>query len=133
MYCTKCGQQLEEGAPSCLRCGQSTYQGPPPIAQPVMVTSDDGLASLIPYRNGAALAAYYLGIFSFIPVLGLLLGVPAFILGIKGLRVAGRNPMAKGKVHAWVGIITGGLFSLLWLAMLVVMVVALIATQRQPR
>jgi len=65
------------------------------------------LSSVIPYRNPMALVAYYLGIFSLIPTLGLLLAVPAIILGVLGLGRSRRNAQAKGKTHAWVGIATG--------------------------
>ena len=41
---------------------------------------------MIPYKNVPALIAYYLGIFSFIPLFGL----AAFILGIMGLRLRAR-------------------------------------------
>ncbi|KPK83568.1 MAG: hypothetical protein AMJ81_07950 [Phycisphaerae bacterium SM23_33] len=64
---------------------------------------------MIPYKNVPALVGYYLGIFSLIPCLGVLLGIAAVVLGILGLRKAGRQPEVKGKVHAWVGIVIGGL------------------------
>jgi hypothetical protein len=79
---------------------------------------------MIPTKNGPALAAYYLGIFSVIPFLGIPMGIIALILGIKGLRRAREHPEAKGKVHAWVGIIAGGLFALLYLALTGLMVVS---------
>src|SRR5438552_2413828 len=63
------------------------------------------LAALIPYKNPKALASYYIGIFSLFPVLGLLLGPLAFVLGVMGLRTAGANPSAKGAAHAVVGIV----------------------------
>ncbi len=79
---------------------------PPPIPP----AGDGGvLSKIVPYRNGQALAAYYLAIFSLIPCVGLLLGLAGFILGILGLRAAGRNPAIGGKVHAWIGIVLGGL------------------------
>ena len=61
----------------------------------------------IPYRNAAALTAYYLGIFSLL--LGFFLGIPAIVLGIMGLSKANREPRARGKAHAWTGIILGTL------------------------
>ena len=70
------------------------------------------VSRMIPYRNVPALIAYYLGIFSLIPCVGLPLGIAALILGIIGLKRAGQNPQAKGKVHAWIGIILGGLCAL---------------------
>jgi hypothetical protein len=73
------------------------------------------LGGLIP-RNGQALAAYYCGVFSLIPGLGAILGPLAVIFGVRGLRTANREPQRKGKVHAWVGIVAGGLFGLVNLA-----------------
>ena len=58
--------------------------------------------------------AYYLGVGSIIPCVGLVLAIPALILGIKGVKFAKEHPEAKGTVHAWVGVIMGGLFTLLW-------------------
>lgn len=63
---------------------------------------------LIPYRNGAALAAYYLAVFSLIPAAGIVLGALAFVLGIIGVKACKRRPEIHGAVHAWIGIIGGG-------------------------
>jgi len=59
-----------------------------------------------------ALVGYYLAVFSLIPCAGFILGLAALILGIIGLRLAKKQPTAKGKAHAWVGIILGGLIFL---------------------
>ncbi len=83
-----------------------------------------GVSSLIPFRNVPALAAYYLGVFSLIPIIGGFLGIAAFIFGIIGLRRAHEHPEAKGKVHAWIGIIAGALFALTWLALSISVLVA---------
>jgi hypothetical protein len=72
----------------------------------------DAVSTIIPYRNGMALAAYYLGVFSLIPCLGLLLGPAGLIFGILGLRYVKKNPTAKGTGHAIAGIIMGGLATL---------------------
>ena len=87
-----------------------TPGGPPPPQQ----TEGDATGGIIPYKNPAALVAYYLGLFSLLPCFGLLLAIPAFILGIIGLRNRNKNPAIKGSVHAWIGIIMGGLFTLIW-------------------
>ena len=94
-------QQLPEFAGSSV---------PPPIAGPPPA-ADSGLNTLIPYRNGLALAAYYCGIFSLIPCLGLVLGVVALVLGVMGWRRYRAQPACGGSVHAWVGIVLGGLCS----------------------
>jgi hypothetical protein len=80
----------------------------PPI-QPTAPPSADAISTLIPYRNASALIAYYLGVFSLIPCVGFFLGIAAIILGIIGLKQAGKHPETKGKVHAWTGIILGAL------------------------
>ena len=54
---------------------------PPPIPQ-----TGDATGGLIPYKNPQALTAYYLGIFGLFPAIGLLLAIPAVILGILGLK-----------------------------------------------
>ena len=87
---------------------------------PQPMATGDATGGVIPYKNPAALIAYYCGIFSIIPCLGLLLGIPAVILGIIGLVQRRRNPVIKGAVHAWIGIIVGGLMSLLWIIVIAV-------------
>src|SRR5262249_41662856 len=66
---------------------------------------DGGVSTLIPYKNGMALAAYYCGIFGLIPVVGLLLGPLAMLFGMLGLRKALQMPQSKGTGHAIAGII----------------------------
>ena len=84
----------------------------------------DGTGGIIPFKNPKALIAYYLGIFAFIPVLGIPLGLAAFVLGILGLRDRKRNPIIKGSVHAWIGIVVGGGFALLYTGLIVLGIVA---------
>jgi len=83
--------------------------------------TEDTLGKVIPFKNPKALWAYYLGIFSFIPGLGILLGLTAMVLGIQGLLFANKNPGVRGHVHAWVGIALGGFFGLGYLAVLIVL------------
>jgi len=106
---------------------------PGPIAAvvPPLATGNETVAAIIPYRNPQALVAYYLGLFSILPVLGFFMGVTAFILGIRGLLFASRNPQAKGKVHAWVGIICGGIFGLVNLLIIVAMFIGFAAARHQ--
>ena len=90
---------------------------------PTMDTEGDGTGGLIPYKNPAALISYYLGLFSLLPIIGFFLAVPALVLGIVGLRHRAQNPVIKGAVHAWIGILGGGFFTLLWGGTLVMLVV----------
>ncbi|EDY19556.1 hypothetical protein CfE428DRAFT_2732 [Chthoniobacter flavus Ellin428] len=82
--------------------GGSVPPPPPPIPQ-----TGDSTGGLIPYKNPQALVAYYLGIFGLCPFIGPLLAIPAIILGILGLKKRKLNPIIKGAVHAWIGIILG--------------------------
>lgn len=50
-----------------------------------------------------------------IPFFGIFFGIAAFVLGLKGLQFAKKHPESKGKVHAWIGIIAGGLFGTAYL------------------
>jgi hypothetical protein len=73
---------------------------PPPATPPPVPVQGDATGGIIPYKNAPALIAYYLGIFGLIPLIGLLLAIPAFILGIIGLRKRAETPAVKGAVHA---------------------------------
>ena len=87
-------------------------------------TEGDATGGVIPYKNAPALLAYYLGIFSLLPCIGLFLAIPALIFGIIGLRQRAKNPAIKGSVHAWIGIVLGGIFTLVWGGLLTISLVA---------
>lgn len=89
----------------------------------------DATGGLIPYKNPHALAAYYLSIFGLFPLIGLLLAIPAFILGIMGLKKRKQNPVIKGSVHAWIGIVLGGL-SIMYNGLLAIGLVIALLTRR---
>ncbi|MBM4128248.1 MAG: hypothetical protein FJ247_13085 [Nitrospira sp.] len=82
---------------------------PPPVMQtsPPPPVQGDSTRGLIPYKNSNALAAYYLGIFGLIPVLGLVMAIVAIGFGVSGLKKWKQNPIIAGSVHAWIGIILG--------------------------
>ena len=104
---------------------EPNQQQDPQVQQPPghPVEQGDATGGIIPYKNGPALMAYYLGIFSLIPCIGLVLAIPAFVLGIMGLRKRNQNPAVKGTCHAWIGIIMGGLFTLIWGGTLVFVII----------
>ena len=99
---------------------------PPHHSTQAPLNLDDGpIAQIIPTKNIHALIAYYLGVFSLIPCFALLLGPAAAITGILGLRAIGRQPGLPGRVHAWIGIVLGGLTFLLNVVGITVFVLSL--------
>lgn len=100
---------------------------PVTVAALLQSSASDGTGGLIPYKNGAALTSYYLSVASLIPVIGILTGIPAVFLGIKGLRKVKAEPWVKGGVHAWVGIILGGGMALLWIGILSAITISIVA------
>ena len=70
---------------------------------------DGGFNTLIPYKNPKALIAYYLGVFSLIPFIGVLLAIASITLGVLGLKYRKTHTKAGGTGHAWAGIILGSL------------------------
>ena len=103
-------------------------QGGPPRRAPAR-GEGDSTGGVIPYKNPPALIAYYLGLFSLLPFIGLLLAIPAFILGILGLKKRAKNPAVKGSIHAWIGIVMGGLMTLIWGVLLAALIFAAAANQ----
>lgn len=88
----------------------------PPITPPWPSPApppDDGVATLIPYRNPHALIGYYTSIGSLLPLLGAIAGPVAIVLGIIGLQKRKADPRKKGSVHAWIAIILGSIGTLI--------------------
>ena len=96
---------------------KNPYASPQPTKMPGYAPpssgSESAMETLIPSRNGPALLAYYLGLFSLFPCLGFPLGIVAVYYGVKGLQRVRENPEVRGGVHAWVGLVCGGLFGFL--------------------
>jgi hypothetical protein len=107
-----CGKQIAAAARKCRYCGE-VFEAPEAAEAP----EGDATGGVIPYKNVPALIGYYLGVFSIIPCFPI--GLAAFVLGIMGLKKAKQNPEVKGKVHAWIGILAGGFFGLIWLGLTV--------------
>ena len=120
-YCAHCGAPNEARLTQCPQCGRSLLAAwppppggyAPPQAYPPPQTTIGGFGGMIPDKNPSALTAYYLGIFSIIPCLGLPMGLAALVLGLRGLDLVKEHPEVRGRTHALVGIIVGGLFGLL--------------------
>ena len=93
-------------------------------ASPPVIGRGGSVNAIIPYKNPRALIAYYCGVFAVLPVIGILFGFIGLVLGISGLRFRRRKREAGGAIHAWIGILVGGFFALLWLALVCGVIVA---------
>ena len=115
--CPVCGEQIAAAARKCRFCGELFDEPADAGDEP----AGDGTGGLIPYKNVPALIGYYCGVFSIIPCF--CIGLAGLVLGILGLRKVARHPEVKGTVHAWIGILAGGFFGLLWLGLTILGVV----------
>jgi hypothetical protein len=120
--CSKCGNQNADHVTNCVICST-------PLLDTPFAAQGDATGGVIPYKNPQALIAYYLGIASGLPIIGLPLGIAAFVLGILGLRARQRNPVIKGSIHAGIGIGCGCVFSIFW-TLVIVGIIAGIANAR---
>lgn len=152
MLCPACGEDFaEERCPNCAGKQSAQPHGISPqdaatenpfAADPVPANAGevtasgesqgDGTGGVIPYKNPRALIAYYLGILSGLPLIGLPFGIAAVVLGIQGLRAKRRNPIVKGSVHAGIGIGCGLVFTLFWTAVLVMLIYAAMESRTAP-
>ncbi|WP_038161491.1 GYF domain-containing protein [Verrucomicrobium sp. BvORR106] len=106
-------------------------QTPVTVGSLLQAAQGDHTGGVIPYKNPQALTAYYLAVASLIPCIGILTGIPALVLGIKGLKRAKREPWIRGKAHAWIGIIVGGGLALVWIVALGFFVIAMALNRPQ--
>ncbi|MCH8880746.1 MAG: hypothetical protein IID34_12810 [Planctomycetes bacterium] len=126
--CSDCGRPLEPADAFCRSCGHAVSAPPTVpgvISRGAAAEGGDATGGLIPYKNVPALMAYYCGVFSIIPFFPI--GIAAFVLGIIGLKRRKRNPVIRGAAHAWIGIIIGGLFGLIWTALTGAIIIAVLA------
>jgi hypothetical protein len=132
--CPACAEQIAAGLDECPFCGEPlTAAARRPRRQSTAATEGDGTGGLIPYKNAPALIAYYCGVFSLLACIPIFLPIPiaAVILGIKGLQKANAEPHVKGRVHAWIGIIGGVIFTIVGIVILVLLTIGLIGANKQ--
>ena len=119
MYCPTCGAANDDNAWKCTTCGRELRTSVP------VATTDSTMGGLIPTGNPKSLWAYYLGLFSLLPCIGIATGIPALIFGLQALKAVKERPEIKGRNHALVGVIIGGGCALIWtLGALVALVAA---------
>lgn len=115
MYCQSCGIEYKPGDRFCSSCGGARL-----VQEKQLDQIEEELHLVIPMGTPiSAVIAGYLGLFSV-----LVLPAPfAFGMGIVGLRQIKKSGKRYGKVRCWVGIILGGLVTLLIGGMLIYSVI----------
>jgi hypothetical protein len=103
---------------------------PPPTTVGALMSptgQGDVTGGVIPYKNPPALASYYVGLASVIPVLGILAGIVAVVLGILGLKRYHAEPWRRGRIHSYVGIALGLVGAMTWSVLLLFFAVPLLS------
>ncbi|MFA6045800.1 MAG: hypothetical protein WC718_12525 [Phycisphaerales bacterium] len=117
----------EAGIPPIVAAQHPALKGvlTPPMSPPQFQPSagDEMVATVIPYRNKAALVGYYVSIGSLIPGLGLLLGPAAMVLGVMGIKRVRAEPKVRGTAHAIVALVLGSITTLGYWGLVVGLVV----------
>ena len=116
MYCTACGTEFMNGARFCQSCGVPRTHRGKSVEQ-----IESELHLVLPMGTPlSAIIAGYLGLFSV-----LMFPAPfALVTGFVGLAQIKKNGGHYGKVRCWVGIILGGIFTLLILWLIALTIIA---------
>ena len=109
--CAYCGETILAIARKCRYCGE--YLDAAARQQAHAPSAVDRM--LVPVgRPGSAIAAGYLGLLSFFPLVGFFTGIAAVACGIMALKAIRADPSLSGKGRAWFGIITGAPMAVVW-------------------
>lgn len=85
---------------------------PPPLPSP-----DTFVGRMVPSGNMPSLIAYYVSLGAMLPFLGAVAGLVAVWYGAKGVALVRAHPQVRGGIHAWFGLLFGGFWALVWLAL----------------
>jgi hypothetical protein len=99
--------------PALIACYLGVFSVIPCVGLPLAIAAVGGIEMAI-----------HCGLTCTFPCVGLLLSIAAVVSGIIG-RWAVEYTEGKGKVHAWIGITGGGLFTLIYLALAILHVMTL--------
>ena len=94
----------------------------PGVDSPIKKDANAEIGRMVTQKNMCALIACYFGVFSAIPCVGVFLGIPAVLFGVRGLKFHRNSERANGKVQSWIGIVAGIVFTLVWTGLAIVLI-----------
>lgn len=125
MFCAKCGKEMDDNAKFCPSCGADATV-PTVSEQPSYQQPSYDEPAYTEQSSGTGVGAMVCGILSLVlcwlPIVGLVLGIVATILGGKGRRTL--PPDKRGMALA--GFIMGIIGMVIGIGMLVAMIIALV-------
>ncbi len=109
LLCPACNTVNSRTFTTCVSCGTGLFPSAVSGGSGIDMGQRDTASLMRSHPNLNAFYGYYAGLGSIIPVIGLLLGPVAIVLGILGLSHYAKYPKSKGRKHSLTGIMIGSL------------------------
>ncbi len=110
LFCPKCNAVNFQTVTSCAKCGAALTSSPSTSGSGINLRQSlDTTSIILSPPNLYAFHSFNLSLAAIIPVVGLLLGPAAIVLGFLGLAHFTKHPESKGRKHAIKGIVIGSL------------------------